>query len=653
MASGRWLSRSGKDYTMPAQPLGLTVAVADTDAQPPVPSARIALVNMPFALADRPSIQCGLLKAALARAGHQVDVYYLNLELAAELGAERYEKVAALRSDQFLGEWLFSVAAFGPRSDEADYRAACPGVDHTCDELGLSFDDLCRLRNVTLPALIERWATETDWSGYAAVGFTSTFEQNTPAFALARAIKARHSQVVTMFGGANFDGDMGPEYARAFPWIDYVVVGEGDEALPALVERIVRGVPGVGIAGVVGRLDGAVVEGGQAPAVRALDRLPDPDYDDYFATLFRLGHEKVVGEHRPLLLFESARGCWWGQKHHCTFCGLNANGMAFRSKPPQRVRDELRRLARRYQIVNFEAVDNIIDMRYLDELCRPLSEEHYDYQIFYEVKANLTRAQLRTMARAGINSIQPGIESLNTHILTLMRKGTTMLRNLRLLKWAYYYGMRVGWNLLTGFPGEHRADYEAQERLLPLLWHLPPPKGCGPIWLERFSPYYADPSFPVRNVEPRLAYRFIYPEGQIDLRKIAYFFDYEMDDVLPVETYEPLSALVDEWQARWKEPSRPLLVYQRAPDWLQVIDRRDPAAARAHALNGIEAAAYEYCGDTDHSPDRVAAHLRTTHGATLDAAAVEAMLRRFCELGLMAEDEGHFLSLALPVNAHW
>jgi radical SAM superfamily enzyme YgiQ (UPF0313 family) len=38
---------------------------------------------------------------------------------------------------------------------------------------------------------------------------------------------------------------------------------------------------------------------------------------------------------------ETARGCWWGAKHHCTFCGLNQNDMAFRAKSPQCAMDEL------------------------------------------------------------------------------------------------------------------------------------------------------------------------------------------------------------------------------------------------------------------------------------------------------------------------
>ena len=85
------------------------------------PPQRVALVNMPFAGANRPSIQCGLLKAGLVREGHEVDVHYLNLELAAEIGEVTYRRLADLRWDHLLGEWLFSAADFGPRDDEEAY----------------------------------------------------------------------------------------------------------------------------------------------------------------------------------------------------------------------------------------------------------------------------------------------------------------------------------------------------------------------------------------------------------------------------------------------------------------------------------------------------------------------------------------------------
>ena len=42
---------------------------------------------------------------------------------------------------------------------------------------------------------------------------------------MAKLIKDLYPNVRIVFGGANFDGEMGLEHFRAFPWIDYVVVG--------------------------------------------------------------------------------------------------------------------------------------------------------------------------------------------------------------------------------------------------------------------------------------------------------------------------------------------------------------------------------------------------------------------------------------------
>lgn len=620
----------------------------------PLTTTRVALVNMPFAMADRPSIQCGLLKSALTRVGHEVDVFYLNLEFAAEFGASFYHELSFLRTHLLIGEWLFSVAAFGYRPNEEAYRKARPSIETFCKEdIGLDFKGLCEYRNKILPSWIECWAEAVDWCRYTAVGFTSTFEQNTAAFALARAIKERTPEVTIVFGGANFDGDMGKEYVRALPFIDYAVVGEGDRAFPNLVERLAVGESPLGVQGVVSRSNGTVTGNFPAPRVHDMDDLPDPDYDDFYETLFRLGTREVLADKQsPLLLIETARGCWWGQKHHCTFCGLNANGMQFRAKSPEAALEQIRRLAKRYKITNFEAVDNILDYKYLQEVCGPLAREHFDYRFFYEVKANLKREQLRTMARAGIKMIQPGIESLNSHVLSLMRKGISMLHNVRCMKWAHYYGMRVVWNILTGFPGETEEDYEEQIRVVTLLRHLPPPTGCGRIWLERFSPYFFDKSYPVENVRPLEAYRFIYPEEQLNLAKIAYFFDYEMRDTVPDERHNELQRLVSAWKKAWESGPKPELVYQRAPDWIQIIDRRTDEVA-AHSFDGLEAAVYECCSETDRNEMLICKELEASEGEHVDPEAVRPALKKFCELGLMLEENGRFLSLALPINTHW
>jgi ribosomal peptide maturation radical SAM protein 1 len=619
----------------------------------PAAKARVALVNMPFGMADRPSIQCGLLKAALTRRGHEVDVFYLNLEFAAEFGGTLYRKLSAVRTDVLAGDWLFSVAAFGYRPDEEAYRRSCPSIEELCRETELDFDKLCEFRNEILPAWIGRWARAVEWDRYPVIGFTSTFEQNNAGFGLAHAIKESTPAVSIVFGGANFDGDMGREYVRALPFIDYAVIGEGDRAFPALVEQLVAGDSPLGVPGVVGRMDGLALGHTPPDRVHDMDDLPDPDYDDYFGTLFRLGPDRILSRHEaPLLLIETARGCWWGQRHHCTFCGLNANGMQFRAKSPDAALAQVHRLADRYKINNFSAVDNIMDYKYLEQVCGPLGEEHFDYRFFYEVKANLKRAQLRGMARAGVRHIQPGIESLSSHVLKLMNKGISMLHNVRCMKWAHYYGMRVSWNILTGFPGETDEDYDEQLRVIPLLRHLQPPAGWGRIWLERFSPYFTDRPPQVENVRPLDAYRFIYPEERLNLEEIAYFFAYEMRDTLPDSRHDEMGRLIAAWKAAWKARPRPELVYQRTPGWIQVVDRRNPEPA-AHAFNGLPAAVYECCSETDHSVAQLCEALGEDGGGNAARDEVEAALGRFVELGLMLHENGRYLSLALPRNAHW
>src|SRR6266567_3057463 len=111
------------------------------------------------------------------------------------------------------------------------------------------------------------------------------------------------------------------------------------------------------------------------------------------------------------------------------------------------------------------------------------------------------------------------------------RPGVTELQraaqNVNLLRWARYYGIDVAWSILWGFPGETAEDYAGQAAAASHLVHLQPPGNSGRIWLERFSPLYTEPErFGLVRREPARSYRYVYPE-QVDLDRIAYFFDYE------------------------------------------------------------------------------------------------------------------------------
>ncbi|MCO5973215.1 RiPP maturation radical SAM C-methyltransferase [Actinoallomurus soli] len=618
---------------------------------PPSRPLRVALVNMPWCWVDSPSIQCGLLQAIVKRAGHHCDVLYLNLELSDLLGHRIYDRIARMNDDRFhqLGEWLFSYAAFGDIRPEADYFAEYPEVPETWSTiLENGPDQLVTYRREVLPAWIDDCLDLADWSSYDAVGFSSTFLQNTASLALGRRLKERFPDLPLIYGGANFDGGMGIAYAEKLPWLDYVVSGEGDIALPTLLHDLAAGVsrpiPGVRRRGT----DHDDV--GESARTYDLNALPAPDYDDYFRALERHDRSRVLGEDEVRLLVEFSRGCWWGQKHHCTFCGLNALGMNYRSKAGERAFADLEQLLRAHPTHRVDAVDNILDMAYLSSFCAELAERRWDLNLFFEVKANLTREQLAVMRRAGVRRIQPGIESLSTHVLGLMRKGSSKLINIRLLKWARYHGISTEWHILRGFPGETDQDYAEQAELVPLLYHLQPPTGQLGIWLERFSPYFTDRSFAISGVRPQASYAYVYPP-ELDHSRIAYFFDFEASDVASADSHELLTSAALEWKRRWASGDRPVLFYERLPGRLKILDTRSGRPRKA-VLHGWQAEAYEACGDTARAGKRVHQSL-LDGGFDLSLGEVAAFLDDCCRLGVMVSEDDKYLSLALPGNPGW
>ena len=167
-----------------------------------------------------------------------------------------------------------------------------------------------------------------------------------------------------------------------------------------------------------------------------------------------------------------------------------------------------------------------------------------------------------------------------------MRKGVRASQNVNLLRWAKFYGIDVDWNLLYGFPKETPEDYREQVALIPNLVHLDPPGSAGRIWMERFSPIFDDrTAFPAKWVAPEKGLKYIYPAG-VNLEHLAFFFDYELENTLPETTYEEISKSVDAWKDAAKGSTPPTLTLHHAPNYIQVIDHRDPDTTAVHTFEG-------------------------------------------------------------------
>src|SRR5262249_27735385 len=147
-------------------------------------------------------------------------------------------------------------------------------------------DRLLHTREHDVPAFLDALVADVPWHDVRVVGFSSTFQQNAASFALARRLKQRYPDLVTVFGGANFDGGMGASGGGG--WRREGGRGVAGPARPpgggaAPAPPPVRPPPPPGAAP-PGARGGPGGRGPPPPAPprAALDDLPAPDYAEYF-----------------------------------------------------------------------------------------------------------------------------------------------------------------------------------------------------------------------------------------------------------------------------------------------------------------------------------------------------------------------------------
>ncbi len=595
-----------------------------------------------------------ILKKCVAKAGYAPELHFLNIRFAEILGLRLYEQIS--ERSFFHPEWFFSQLLFGRTGlNELNNNWDDIKADPPATELAEMLKDmagseaLCgKIAEEDVPRFIDECMTGIDWSSYLAVGFTTTFAQSLSSLELARRIKEQSPATQIIFGGANVDSVMGVEFMRAFPWIDYVVHGEAEESLPALLDHIARGsenrVPGVSM-----RREQQVLPGDHdARPIANLNDSPSPDYSDYIAALEQAGFKKKI---KLRLYFESSRGCWWGAKHHCTFCGLNGTTMSFRRKDSDRVYSEIATLAAEHRCLTLSATDNILAIEYFSQLLPRLAEMDVDLSLFYEVKANLNRKQLQLLRAAGVREIQPGIESLNSDILRLMRKGITAIQNIQLLKWCFEYDIAPLYNILFGFPGEGPNVYSELPGIFRLLGHLQPPTNLQQVIFERFSPYHFEKERFGLKLRPIELYRFIFPSSRVNLENIAYYFAGEWEKKLePQEGIRPALEAWQTWEKQWHD-RQIFCHYEKGPNYIVIHDNRprSPGAEpeyRRICLDEQVSALYLFC-DQCRSRQAIVEMMDRRFGSSASQYAVDLWLDQLVLQDLLYRENDRYLALAV------
>lgn len=583
---------------------------------------RALLVHMPMADPIMPNLGVEVLAERLRAAGLDCDSFYGTLRLPPVCSTELTHSMAGyglftpayfdLDVDAYVEEAAASIA----RGTEASPYA--PTFTNIANELynGIAAAEIC----------LERCLAGIPVGTYDVIGFSIIFDtQKIPSMALAKALKMREPHLKILLGGTGCDGDMAEALLEHFPEVDAILRGDAEDVIVSFIRELRSGLE------TADRLPpNAAVRHLTAtrPPVNgklaSLARRDTPDYTSFIAQWNRSPYR----DRQLTLLFEASRGCWWGDKHHCRFCGIRTVADGYRQRDADAVFDEVVDLHQRYRPDLLYATDAILSRDHMRSLLPALAERRRHggdpLRLFFEIKSTVTRKDAAVFAAAGVVGVQPGIESFSDNMLRNTDKGTVGIRQVATLKWLGTYGIDTLYGLLVGAPGETAADIVEMIEAIGSMHHLQPPAGINPLALHRFSPYWNDPErWNIRNIRAYETQRIAFRAPEPLLQRLCYELNFDSDPRCDPELqplYEQLQHAVREWQLAFAEGCAlnlagaaevPMIVRRRARKAeARLLDPEEHAIYRAIAHPVSLARAAEIAGVAPDSAASILARLR-------------------------------------------
>ncbi|MGH9165002.1 MAG: RiPP maturation radical SAM C-methyltransferase, partial [Acidimicrobiales bacterium] len=370
-----------------------------------------------------------------------------------------------------------------------------------------------------------------------------------------------------------------------------------------------------------------------------------PDHSDFAAAYPAVEH--LTGAPANYYL-EASRGCWWGERRHCVFCGIHTSAIQFRQKSAERVLAEVTDLLARHRTFRFVLADTILAKEHFAELLPQLEQlrSEHDFEYLLDVKSSLSKQEVYLLARSGCVALQLGIESLSDRLLRLMTKGNTALQQVQAIKWCAEAGMAPYYALLTHIVDERPEDYDEVLGFARYLVHLPPPRAVVPIELDRYAPYFRE--WQVRGFDhprPQPWYRLMFGPDATDLEAFAYHFDGTHPSTDGPELVERRAALYRFVTEQWvPDHASTRLTYRAGRGWLR-LTRKHGGSVERRDIEGPAAALYRACDEL-----RTGRDLRAQFADDLGPDQVDRLLGEWREQGLLVKARGRDVHLALATD---
>ena len=237
---------------------------------------------------------------------------------------------------------------------------------------------------------------------------------------------------------------------------DYILVGEAETALAELLlslsgqsDRQPTEIPGV-----AGKENLQEPTAPRAP-LRDLDLLPFPAWDLVDLDQYRRIWLKHHGFYS--ISMGTTRGC----PYHCNWCAKPIYGQRYNSRSPENVVEEIQQIKEQVEPDHIWICDDIFGLKrgWIERFSQLVCERGLQIPFKCLQRTDLVNPKIaRCLRDAGCESVWMGAESGSQRILDAMEKGATVQDTYRATRDLREVGIRVGYFLQFGYPGEEWED---------------------------------------------------------------------------------------------------------------------------------------------------------------------------------------------------
>jgi anaerobic magnesium-protoporphyrin IX monomethyl ester cyclase len=285
------------------------------------------------------------------------------------------------------------------------------------------------------------------------IGITSMTINFSHANSLAVYFKEKLKSVPIIIGGAHITATAS-ETMLNYTSFDFGVVGEGEETLLEIINRLAENKTPEDIKGLIWRnKNSEVIINEPRPYITDLDRLPFPAWDLLDGFPERYPHSILESKRLPTASVMTSRGC----PYQCTFCDNKIFGTKVRHFSADYSIRMIKHLTDNYNIRDLMILDDnfLVSREKLFTICDTLVAEKIDLTWYCMGHAKtMTGDRLKKIKEAGCWFIELGIESGNDKMLKKIRKNTTKDEIARAVKLAKRCGLKTKGNFIFGFPGD-------------------------------------------------------------------------------------------------------------------------------------------------------------------------------------------------------